>query len=124
MGKRLSGWLSLVGRGERYPSKLRGMLPLVEPELLLRVSMLPSLCSSAGTETKRHDVNKLDHGCPRGASPPHTHTHILPLTVPVQSSVGSEHLTLFLLLFFKSSSWQAGWGLSGSGGTRVLAHQF
>lgn len=32
------------------------MLPLVEPELLLRVSMLPSLCSSEGGGGAKRDL--------------------------------------------------------------------
>ncbi len=53
--------LALIG-GERGPVALevRGMLPLVEPELLLSVSMLPSLWSSAAFKTRTHT---------------HTHTH-------------------------------------------------
>ncbi|MEQ2256004.1 hypothetical protein ILYODFUR_019736 [Ilyodon furcidens] len=40
------------------------MLPLVEPELLLRVSMLPSLCSSAGNTNTTKTVMRSRHQLP------------------------------------------------------------
>lgn len=62
------------------------MLPLVEPELLLRVSMLPSLCSSAGGRERGREGER-GRGERRGERP---QIRCLHNDKAGESAVGSE----------------------------------